>query len=263
MVRSSELLRANLADHAGHRATAQRFLHRPGAVALMRRGEADQSRHGQAEQFESRPVKMAGFELSGLGLDPQHRTAIGCARAGEKREREGGGGAEVEWRGRRNLVQGAERKPAAERAVERGDAKSQRPFCGTPCALRLDHRHSVPERVQDEWSFALIHGHNHARAWPSPAILSLLRGKARMPAQARGMTPPRRRAGHAAAAEARRGHNAPSMACMAKFLPRRVFLLCSYRFRLVGQFARTFFEGARDIAKAEHFQASRVVALTL
>jgi hypothetical protein len=72
-----------------------------------------------------------------------------CERAGEQRQRKGDGGAEIRGRGRRNLVQGAQRQSAAEHAVERGDAEGQppQPPAGGPlCALRLDRRHAAPER---------------------------------------------------------------------------------------------------------------------
>jgi hypothetical protein len=68
-------LARELADHGGEGATAQRLFHRPGAVALMGDAQADHARHGEAEQFEPRPVKGAAFELRRLRFDPQHRAA--------------------------------------------------------------------------------------------------------------------------------------------------------------------------------------------
>ena len=72
-----------LADHGGDGATAERLFHRPGAVALMRDAQADHARHGEAEQFEPRPVKGAALELRRLRLDPQHRAARADVPAGK------------------------------------------------------------------------------------------------------------------------------------------------------------------------------------
>ena len=80
-------------------------------------------------------------------------------RAGEQRQREGDSGAEIRRRSRRNLVQGAQRQPAAEHAVERGDAEGKPPACGPPYALRLDRRHAAPER---EYRLVRMVGHGHA-----------------------------------------------------------------------------------------------------
>ena len=78
-------------------------------------------------------------------------------RARKNRKRERGGGAEVERRGRRDLVQSPQRKPAAERAVKPGDAERKRFAGAPPNALRLDRRHSAPERRQ---GFArVVRGH--------------------------------------------------------------------------------------------------------
>lgn len=138
------------ADDGSDRPTAQRLLHRPGAVALAGNAQADHARHRQAETIEPRAIDVPPFTVGRLRPDPQGVAAILPHRTDKQRKGEGSAGAEVERHARHNLVQSPAPEPAAKCLVKRGDAEGKRPaFVGAAriCCMRRTRRAITPDFI--------------------------------------------------------------------------------------------------------------------
>ena len=132
----------NLADRHADGAAAQRLLHRPQHIAAARGGDRDQPFGSDAGLVETGSIGHAVLGEREILGDPEHasspldrviqssrwRPGMQCPVSPAQRQcqREAGGGGESRSRARPRSRAARRGKPAAERAVDRGDAERNR-----------------------------------------------------------------------------------------------------------------------------------------
>ena len=150
--RCGEIGRRTLAGHFGddasERAAAQRLFHRPKHIDGLRHTEHQQTRRGYAEQVEAGTVGTAALARRVIGGHPKNLPPL-PARARRNREGKSAGGAEIDRRRRREFMQRAAGKSAAEGAVDRIGKPNQLLLAGEAGGIaRVDLCQGLAETVQ-------------------------------------------------------------------------------------------------------------------
>lgn len=113
-------------DDGGGAAAGQRLFGRPQDVARTRGPHENEALHRQPERGEPGTVRPPRFRGGKRGLDPHDVAAMAGPRPARQRQGEPGRRAVMDRTGRRDLVEGAERKPAAKHDIERAYLERKR-----------------------------------------------------------------------------------------------------------------------------------------
>lgn len=120
----SRLVIIEFRDDDGDRGTFQRLFHRPKRIGGARHFKHDQSIHRKPKAIETGAIGRAGFRAYERTLYPEHLPAL-PSRQRRKCERKSRCSSSMQRNCRREFMQRAKRKPAAEHLIDGSDAESQ------------------------------------------------------------------------------------------------------------------------------------------